>query len=45
VNPAEQFDAGDHDRRRPEPFQSQHRTKAKFHATVVLLDQIIQIFR
>lgn len=45
VDPAEQFDAGDRDRRRPEPFESEHRTDAKFHATVVLLDQVIQIFR
>src|ERR1017187_480806 len=45
VDPAKQFDAGDHDHRRREPFEAEHRTNAKFHATVVLFDQVIQIFR
>jgi hypothetical protein len=34
VDPADQFDTGDNDLRRPEPFESQHWTDAKFHATV-----------
>jgi hypothetical protein len=45
VGPAEQFDARDHDRRRREPFETEHRTDAKFHTTAVLLYQIIQILR
>ena len=41
VNPTEQFDAGDHDRRRREPLKAQHRTDAQVHATVILLYQVI----
>jgi hypothetical protein len=43
--PADQFDAGNHDRCRPEPFEAQHRTDAKFHATAILFDQVVQIPR
>jgi len=42
---AQQFDAGNHDRRRREPFETEHRTDAKLHTTVVLLYQVIQILR
>ena len=45
VDAMEQFDPGDGDRGRPEPFETEHRTNAKFHAAVVLFDQVVQIFR
>ena len=45
VDTAEQFYPRDHDRRRREPFETEHRTDAKFHATVILFDQVVQIFR
>ena len=41
MDPAEQFDTGDHDLCRPEPLESQHWTDAKFHATVVVLDVMV----
>jgi len=44
VDPAEKFDAGDHDCRRREPFETEHRTDAKFHTTVVPLYQIKNLF-
>jgi hypothetical protein len=37
VDSAEQFDASDHCRRRREPFETEHRTDAEFHAPVILL--------
>jgi hypothetical protein len=43
VDPAEQFDAGDHDYCCREPLETEHRTDAKFHTSVVLLYQVIQI--
>jgi hypothetical protein len=42
VDPAEQFDADDHDGCRPEPFKAQHRTDAQFHTTVLLLNQVVR---
>jgi hypothetical protein len=45
VDPAEQFYPSDHDCRRREPFETEHRTEAKFHTTVVLLYQVIKILR
>ena len=44
MDATEQFDAGDGDRGRLEPFETEHRTDAKFHAAVVLFDQVVQIF-
>ena len=26
-------------------FETEHRTNAKFHAAVIMLDQVVQIFR
>src|ERR1700682_2904469 len=44
VDPAEQFDTGDHDCRRREPFETEHRTDAKFHTTVVCSIRLFRYF-
>jgi hypothetical protein len=41
TNSAQQFNAGDRDRRGPEPFEAEHRTDAQFHATMVSLCKLI----
>jgi hypothetical protein len=45
MDPAQQFDAGDGDRRGSEPLQAEHWSQPRFHAAMVLLDQVVQIFR
>jgi hypothetical protein len=45
VDPAQQFNAGNHGRRGREPLEPEHRTDAQLYAAVVLLDQVVQVFR
>ena len=40
-----QLDAGDRDRRIPESLEAQHHGEALLHAPMVLLYQVIQVFR
>ena len=44
-NAVQQLDAGDRDRRIAEPLETEHPGDALLHALMVLLDQVIQIFR
>ena len=44
-DPMYEFDAGDGDRGAPKPLQSKHRTQAEFDGSVILLNEIIQVFR
>ena len=44
VNGMHDFYAGDGTPRRPKGFETQHRTREPFHGSVVLLDEIIEIF-
>ncbi len=39
-----QLNAGDRDRRVREPLEAEHHGDALFHAPVVLLDQVVQVF-
>jgi hypothetical protein len=39
-----EFDAGDGDRRMSEALESEHRTQTKLDGSVILFDQIIQVF-
>ena len=45
MDPAKQFDAGNYDRRGPEPLEAEHRTDTQLDAAVVLLDQVVQVLR
>src|SRR5271166_1690284 len=45
MDPAQQLDAADGDRRGPEPLETEHRTKPQLDPTVILLDQVVQVFR
>jgi hypothetical protein len=40
-----EFDTGDGDRGAPKPLQSKHWTQTKFDRSVILLNEVIQIFR
>src|SRR5258708_2819339 len=40
-----QLDAGDRDRRIPEPLEAEHHCNALLHAPMVLLDQVVQVLR
>jgi hypothetical protein len=40
-----QLDAGDRERRIFEPLEAQHHSDALLHAPVVLLNQVVQVFR
>ena len=44
-DPMHEFNAGDGDRGALKPLQSKHWTQTKFDRPVILLDQIVQIFR
>ena len=44
-DPMREFNAGDGDRGAPKALQSKHRTQTKFDRSMVLLDEIVQIFR
>src|ERR1700747_2937326 len=44
-NAVQQLDAGDGDRWIAEPLEAEHHSNALLHAPMVLLDQIIHIFR
>ena len=44
-NPMHEFNTGDGDRGAPKPLQSKHWTQTKFDRSVILLYQVIQIFR
>jgi hypothetical protein len=43
MNPMQQLDAGNRDRRVSEVLQSQHRPQTPFHPAVILLDDIVEI--
>lgn len=45
MDPAKQFDAGYCNRRGPEPLEAEHWADAQLDAAVVLLDQVVQVFR
>ena len=45
VDPVQQLDPGNCDRCGLKPLKSQHWTDAQLYTAVVLLDQVIQIFR
>src|SRR5258708_24237649 len=38
-----QLDAGDRDRRIPEPLEAEHHSNALLHAPLVLLNQVVQV--
>jgi hypothetical protein len=40
-----EFNAGDGDRGTSKPLQSKHRTQAKFDRSVILFNEVIQLFR
>jgi len=44
-NAVQQLDAGDRDRRICSPLEAEHHRDALLHAPMVLLDQVIQVFR
>src|SRR6267142_1976694 len=41
----QQLDAGDRDRRIPEPLEAEHHSDALLHAPMVLLNQVVQVLR
>jgi hypothetical protein len=41
----QQLDAGDCDCRGFEPLEAQHWTDAELHPAMILLDQVVQVFR
>jgi hypothetical protein len=41
VDTAQQFDAADGDRRGSEPLEAEHRSQPRFHAAMILLDQVV----
>jgi hypothetical protein len=44
VDTAQQFDASDGDRRGSEPLEAEHRSQPRFHAAMILLDQVVKYF-
>lgn len=44
-DPVHEFDSRDRNRRISKPFESQHRTQSKFDGSMILFNQIVQIFR
>jgi hypothetical protein len=40
-----EFNTNDGDRGAPKPLQSKHRTQAEFDRSVILLNEVIQVFR
>src|SRR6266481_798880 len=45
VDAMHQLDAGDRDRRIPEPLEAEHHRDAPLHAPMVLLNQVVQVLR
>jgi transposase-like protein len=45
ADPMHQLDAGDRERRILEPLEAEHHSNALLHAPMVLLNQVVQVFR
>ena len=45
TNAVHQLDAANRDRRVPKALDAQHHSDALLHAPMVLLDQVVQVFR